>query len=239
MMASEDWSRFEHVAPAAICSVIAVDWLCDDAICTRLFAFHQRFPLHPVVLVTRKDADNVRHLKGLHVQEVVWPSEVAQTLWPAVRRACARDLLHRLAAAFVKAERLSVELRQALVSACWSEPPVRSVTVLAQMVGCDRRTLWRHWRDAAGRMSPLRLEDVVHWLLLLRAAGRKGPNRGWAVVARELNMHEHTLARSARRLAGCTLSDLSAAGLPALTTTFVQQVIHPLTGTSEWNDMGQ
>lgn len=236
-IATRDWVTFRRATTDAECSVVAIEWLHDHLKFTRLLAFNTRCPLHPIVLITRKDADNARHLKDLSVEEVVWPGEVQRGLWPAVQRARVRNTLRTLAHLFFKAEHLSPDLRQALAHACWSENPIPSITMLAHVVRCDRRTLWRHWSQGTDSAPALRLEDVLRWLLLLRAAGRKTPDRSWSAVAGDLNVHEHTIARLARRLAGRSLSELSATDVPALAARFRRQVLDPPTGDGG-NDLG-
>lgn len=231
VLATDRWESFERAVPFAECSVVSVDCvLGDDAACTRLSSLRSRLPLHPVVLVTRRDADNVRCLVHVPVDEIVWPSEVARGLQSAVQRARTRGLLRRYAAAFTAMEHLPPDLRQALAQACQCEVPVRSVGALARMAGRDRSTMWRHWREAIDGGVAVRLEDALHWLVLLRAVCRKTPDRAWVAVARDLGVHEHTLARSARRLAGRSLCDLGASSLPALSATFATKVLRPLSG---------
>jgi transposase-like protein len=105
----------------------------------------------------------------------------------------------RLAAAVRRDPRLEPRLRGALLLACGATRPFRSVCRLASAAGCDRRTLWRDWRHALGDASPLRLEDVLHWLILARAMEIKTPRRTWTAVAEEVAVHPQTLARFARQ----------------------------------------
>lgn len=115
-----------------------------------------------------------------------------------------------LAAEIRRSEHLPARLRQALALACDSERPICTVGKLATMAGCDRRTLWNQWRNTVGREAPVRLEDFLHWQLLLRAMTIKEPAMAWADVADRLGVHPHTVARLARQLAGRTLRELSA-----------------------------
>lgn len=226
-MATDDWCRFQGALPTAACSVIWMDWLDDVLALRRLADLKARRPLQPVVLVTRRDADNVRHLAGIQLDGIVWPEEVRDVLWPTVGMACARAPLRRLAAAFESAGHLPRPFRQLLACACRDESR-RSVADLACALGCDRRTLWRHWHEAGQAVAALRLEDFLHWLLLLDAAGRKVPSRGWSAIAAELDVHEHTLARLAKRLGGVTLHELGVVGQQTLMRPFIRQVVRPL-----------
>ena len=107
----------------------------------------------------------------------------------------------RLAAAIRLDPRLPQRLRAALLLACNAAQPFRSVCRLAAAAGCDRRTLWRDWRHAMGGASPVRLEDVLHWVILARALEAKSPRRTWIEVAAEVAVHPQTLARFARQFA--------------------------------------
>ncbi len=97
---------------------------------------------------------------------------------------------------------------------------------LAKSLGCDRTTLWYHWRTVG--TSELRLEDVIDWFLLLHASGLKTHNRSWENIAHELAVHPHTLGRMADRLVGVPLRVLEAAGQPALLDLFANRVVRRL-----------
>jgi AcrR family transcriptional regulator len=112
------------------------------------------------------------------------------------------------------------------------EPPFRSVSELAEALGCNRRTLWRHWRLAIGAGVILRLEDVLDWILLLHAAGHKSLGRSWSQVASELQVHPHTLARAAARLARRSLRALTAVSQLTLAGEFDAQLVTPLLALS-------
>jgi hypothetical protein len=234
IVATDDWLAFTRAARAAACLVVVVRWLHEWPDAWRVGFGTGQAAARPLVVVTTKDADNARLLSHLHADEVVWLGEIERALWQAVRAAESRQLLHRVADAFERSRRLPPVLRLALTHGCRSEQPVRSVAELARAAGRDRRTLWRAWQDAAGAHAtsapPLRLHDVVHWLLILRAASRKTSRESWASVARGLGVHEHTLARAAAALVGTSLRQLSVDGEPVVARSFERQVIVPLLG---------
>jgi hypothetical protein len=74
----------------------------------------------------------------------------------------------------------------------------------------------------------MRLQDFLHWLLLLRAAGAKTPDRSWAEVAEDLGVHPQTLSRLSRHLAGAPLSEVAAGGQAAIAERFKATVLDPL-----------
>jgi AraC-like DNA-binding protein len=132
-------------------------------------------------------------------------------------------------AALRRAAHLPPRLREALLLACDERRSIRTVEKLAAAAGCDRRTLWTHWKNAVnGRGAELRLQDFLHWVILLRAAHRKRPSLAWADVADELGIHPHTLSRLARQLTGAPLRDLAAGGHTSLAVRFEAEVLAAL-----------
>lgn len=210
VVAVENWGQLVRAIPAAQCSVIHVDHLESDTSLPRLSALKDRHPEHPVVLVTRWEVENARHLKDVSVEEVIWLLEVEQGLRPAIERACAREpnYVHCLALLFEQAENLPAGLREALGHACRSERPIHSVNALAASVKLNRRSLWHQWNRSVDPSAGLRMQDFLHWILLLRALGRKTPDRSWAAVAEWLEISPQTLWRYARDLTGRTLPAL-------------------------------
>jgi hypothetical protein len=138
------------------------------------------------------------------------------------------DVVHALSLALSGSAHLPARLRDALVIACDDRRSIRTVARLASAAGCDRRTLWTHWKQSVGARSRLRLQDFLHWLLLLRAARFKRDDDAWADVAVEIGVHPHTLGRLARQLTGRTLRDLSEVGPAVLARRFEAEVVPQL-----------
>jgi hypothetical protein len=130
-----------------------------------------------------------------------------------------------IVAALRQSPHLPPRLGEALALACDEQRGIRTVDRLAAAAGCDRRTLWTHWRQALGLDAELRLQDFVHWLLVLRATHRKAAGVSWAGAAHEVGIHPHTLSRLARQLTGCSLRDLEAEGHAALALRFEAEVL--------------
>lgn len=214
------WEDLEGAHPGTTCAVVVLSWLNDDMGERRLRSLKERYPLRPIVLVTSKDADNARAIRSAGVEEVVWLSEIESGLWPAVRNAKSSGFLQHLMRVVDRALLHYPPLHRAIKYACRPERPVRSLGQLAAASGCDRRTLWRHWHDAVAAQAELRLEDVLDWLLLLYAVGRKEPTRSWSSVAAELQIHPHTLGRMAARLANRPLRALAPTDQLPLTLQF-------------------
>lgn len=228
VVAADQWRAFERAAGLAACCVVVLPSLRDTHAIDQLIALRDRLPLLPLVLVTEKDAENLRLLRHLEVEEIVWTHEAPRELAAAVGRARGSSLLRQMAAAIDRAEQIPPKLRQALAFALRSERPIPSVIELAAAVGCDRRTIWRYWREAFGPDHPLLPGHFLDWLLLLRAASLKAPGRKWTAVAQELGIHEHTIARLAKRLAGLSLRELASGGQPLVARLFARRVLSPL-----------
>ncbi|HZG41597.1 MAG TPA: hypothetical protein VEY93_01460 [Longimicrobium sp.] len=221
------WPAYERLAVVAECSVVCVPWLATDHDAFQLAAFKVRFPLHPVILVTRGDIGNARHVATLGVEQVVWLEEVESELHSAVGRTCMLTHARTLSTALRRAEHLSPCLREALSLTLDSPRALPTVSAVARAAACDRRTLWTQWR-ATPAATELRLQDFLGWVLLLRAVSAKTPGRSWADVAEDqLGVHPHTLGRLAQRLVGATLREL--AGRQSLVASrFEECVLGPL-----------
>ena len=239
---ADDWETFEDTAVCSSCSVAVIPWLAGDPALTHLVLFRTLHPLHPVVLVTRGDIENARDLKALVVDEVVWTQEIDRELADAVGRTCVLNQARRMATAVRACPVLPTKLREALATACESERPIRTVHKLAAAVGCDRRTLWTQWKQVTERAgADLRLQDFLHWLVLLRATGRKSASRSWSAVAQEVGVHPDTLGRLAQQLTGCPLRDLSAGGQGTVASRFEKNVLSCLAegGSDKLAEIGQ
>jgi AraC-like DNA-binding protein len=227
---AESWDEVHRHARPQGCSVIVAEWLPNTHAHERLTQFRNDFPSHPLVVVTHEDAENARSLAELRVSEVLWIREIEERLGPAVSRARAVTALAALTAAFESAHRLPPRLRSALRDACTSSRPPRSLSRLAANAGCHRSTLWVEWRQAVGDRNAcpdLRLEDLLDWLILISAVHRKAPGVKWTAVAHDMGVHEHTLARQARRLTGLTLREVERVGTLPLLARF-SELVRPL-----------
>jgi hypothetical protein len=126
-----------------------------------------------------------------------------------------------------RAAHMPARLREALALAA-DDAQIRTVERLATAVRCDRRTLWAHWRKTFGRSHELRLQDFLHWLLLLRALRHKRAGTAWTRIADDVGVHPHTLSRLARQLTGQPLRSLAEQGHPAVLRHFETNVLPPL-----------
>lgn len=222
--AASDWAQFERAAATADCAVVVLTPAAAEAGARRLAALRVRHPSLRV-LVVAPELPGLNGARAEMADEVIPPSEMARELPAALGRACILSRTRKLPQAVREAGHVPARLRQALATASNGGAPVRTVEKLAVLAGCDRRTLWNQWRHAFGEGEGLRLQDYLHWLLLLRATARKTPDRSWGDVADEIGVHPHTLGRLARQLAGRSLRDLAAGGQTALAERFDETVL--------------
>lgn len=225
----QDWRFYERARALASCSVVLIDRLHVDPLFERLAA-RQGGAVHPTILVTDKDPENLRLIRSLTLEEVLWVEEVEHALVPAIRRACSAGHLQQVAQTIGGAAQLPRRLRTALVHACRSPACVRSVNDLAAAVKCDRSTLCRQWQRGRSPGTELRLEDFLDWLTILRAVGRRPPGRKWSAVAEELGVQERTLGRMARRLLGSGLRELDVDGYAGVAARFEESALRRVVG---------
>lgn len=230
---AEIWSLFTGTVAVSTCAVVMVDWLAGNPAVERLQALRMQYPHKPVVLVTRKDADNVRLLRRVQIEEVVWTEEIEHTLAATIDSTQHAARFTEIVAAIESAEHLPKRLRHALVHVFRSPTAALTVAELGAAVGCDRRTLWRLWTNSVGADSDLRLQDVVDWNLLLHAAVIRQQTTSWVGVAGRLSVHDHTLARTARRLADMTLRQLADIGTVGMLELFRERFLSRLLAASE------
>jgi AraC-like DNA-binding protein len=225
----EDWADFVARAPGADCLTVGSDRVSEEPGVPALAALREQCPAHPILVVTRRDAEEVRCLLRVPVDAVLWVDEVRTAFWAEVARVRSRRLLAYVSELFDRADGLPMTLRAAMVALMRSAQPVRTVDELARHVGCHRCTLAGAWRAAVGDASPLRIEDMLRWTLL-HAVRRKRRGLKWDAVAAELGVHRRTLARASVQLAGVPLRGPDGTLRRVVLERFVAnvlQLLHP------------
>jgi hypothetical protein len=181
-----------------------------------LLRFRQQYPSHPVVLVTAKDAEVVRTLAPIAIDEIVWHGDIEQQLAAAVRRAWDGTFFEQLARDILASTDFDPSFCSGLARAVIHRTPLRRVEQLASIIGCDRTTIWRHRRQAPDAAGKVRVEDLIGWIILMRAAQRRGAEGAWHFAAAAVGVHPRRLGRLARRLAHLSLSEIEYVGFNAL-----------------------
>jgi AraC-like DNA-binding protein len=222
------WHTFQRSAATTESLVAVLPGPVSGDDIEALASLQRRLPYHPLVLAVDRDPENLRRLSPLRVAEMIWTEEVDRQLWPTLRRARTGAALRRLARQLEDADWIPARLRQALAAACRATSPVRTMPELAALVGRDRRTIWRLWQSTFGPESPLRLQDFLDWILLVHAAAHRSTGLRWSTVAQELRVHEHTIARIARRLAGINLRQVGDGGPGEVIRRFELRAVRPL-----------
>lgn len=198
----------------------------------------------PVVVVSASAgiADNLVAFGAEWVRQRMLERDLVE----ALSRARATSALAAISRTIDTNSTIPAKLRRALVYATIPHASIQSfgtsrlgsVERLARYVECDRSTLTAQWRSAWSRafaesapesVDPdLRLEDFVHWPLLIRAVVRKTGRQSWARIATRFGMHEDTLRRASKRLTGRSLAQLAGDGPLSLCGEFFDRVIEPL-----------
>jgi hypothetical protein len=219
------WEAFYAIAPTADCSVVAVQPADATVAYGRLLTFMVEYPFAPVVVVADRGIPPQLRL----MCEVIRPPLKRRRIWPAIQRASTRSLLAEAAVRAEESQHHPAILRTAVAAACRSDPPLHSVAVLADIVGCHRRTLWRHWHETSPAGAATSLLDLLDWILMLRLCLiRPGPSP-WDMVAARVGVHRQTLARIARRTTALPLRELTPDIAPRIRRAFRQTILDPFT----------
>lgn len=221
IVSRRQWRRFVRITPRSDCSIALIPQLRVDRVIGRLAAFRHRYPTQPLVLATKRDARNLRQIRRLRVDEIVWWQELGGHLPEAVRKAKSTSFLWQQAARFQDTEELPSELRQALTLACRTEQPIRGVGALAEAVGCDRRTLWRQWRQVT---SSADIKELLGWFQLIQGVAAKTQGKTQQAVARELGISLRSLGPIAKRLADVPFGELASQGTEAAVRRFREEM---------------
>lgn len=201
------WQAVSAHLARARCIVVGDQTPRTSAMPARARALRQSLVSTPILIITTPTAENVRAFVACGVTDILWLDDTPNTLQAAVGAAVRRQPLEALGAQLHAAAHLPLYLRNTLAYLCRAPMHIRTVHELCEAAGCHRSTLWAQW-CAIGGNALLRVQDLVDWVLLLRACSRHVSGASWNAVAVEIGVHEHTIARIALRLMHCSLRDL-------------------------------
>jgi hypothetical protein len=184
-------------------------------------------PLTPLALITDLSTANFKSLNGMpEFDQVLLSSELHEV--PAVlQRIACRGLLLKAAALIESLDGWPPDLAATLARACRRREPVRTVTKLAiDVLGDDRRTLWKRWcACAAVGTSP---HAFIDWLLVAHAVIDWYPGETNRDLASRLGVHLDTLVGAVRRRFGeLPLADVAAGGEEGLLTNLKGMLTPP------------
>lgn len=218
------WQAFLVLADAAECCIVAVPKHPPAGLLDNLRQFRHARPGAALVLV----AEGPLPFGANEWGDIVRPPLRAARLWPAIQASMTRALLTRATMDFERAPLSSRTLRRALVTLCRATTPIRSVTELARAIGYHRRTLWYHWRRSGIWRGASTLEEVIDWVLLLRAAVCACQPIARAAIPTTLGVHRYTLRRILEQNAGLRIRDLSPDACPRIRDLFQSAILDPL-----------
>lgn len=161
----------------------------------------------PIVLCTNAVRSTLVELTGVVDQVVVRPlslPEITHAIAAATRARWLRGFARRVEAA----DRMEAGLKELILPSILPAVPYTFVGRLCRDLGISPDTARRRWRAHWSGSPPLRLEDFLAWIALLRAHAAKPPGTSWKRAAGCLGVSRRRLRRWVRRYLGCP--DLSA-----------------------------
>lgn len=203
------WDAFLRAVSGADCAVIAFPTLGVQSRVVRLVALCRQYPHLPVVLITRRDADQLKRVSHLRIESVVWVSELEGSLTGAVQEARSATVFAQLSEEIASRADLPLAFRKILVAACHGKGTINSVNQLAKLMNRDRKTIWYHWRKATEDRETIHLKEFLDWLRVVRARELAVTGHYGAVIGNQLNTSARSLQRQIRRLTGLSLSELA------------------------------
>ncbi|MEP6690060.1 MAG: hypothetical protein ABJD07_02825 [Gemmatimonadaceae bacterium] len=205
---------FSLATPAADCAVVSGPSPSVRAFAEAVSALRDASRELPIVIVPTDDATepdaaetgDASAARWCRVLPLAWNCSDDTLLWAAIQGSATLAALRVFDASLRAATHLRPPLRDALLLASGGLEPVVSVGELAAALQTRRRVLWRGWRSTEA-LAGVRLDDVIDWLLVLRAGVAHARGVSWTGVAETLGVDRHTLARAHRRLVGLPLAD--------------------------------
>lgn len=171
--------------------------------------FRRRYPGVPTVLATRMSVDNLIHLRGLIVSDVV---NIAEPWHKIVSRVAVNATgidLSGFADIIRSAPSLDPILRHTLAAAFELWPRTSTGRGLARRVGVPISTLRRHY-DAVRRGTGIRLTDLLHAIQLADVATARGRGGGLLTACRGAGIDKRTAAAAVARLDGYDFDTITA-----------------------------
>lgn len=235
---TSDWGEFRRRIRRARVLLVHLSDALVHAIGGDLRVIARQYPLRPLILIIDRNPDTLRRLVLLNIPvgDIVWTDRIDADLGDAIARAKRGGVLGTIAALIEDANIRPRSLRRALAAAIRSAPPPRRVSDLATLAHCDRTALWRQWRRAVAGRSRISPTDFIGWVLLIQAVALRHDRDSWTDVAADLGVHEHTLARLAKRHCGLTLRQCDVFHYDELASRFKRAVLYPMLGAQAHRD---
>jgi hypothetical protein len=196
--------------------LIAAPHLTDEGVVAALKHIAVHCASSRLVLVTSGDTQNLRALKDIVVDDVIYLTEISARAGPALAFAGRASMLHRLAARIECLRELDADVRRLLVAALSADPPFKLVSEAARAAFLSQATAARRWRSTFGGTPVLSLRRCLAVIRVLWLVGRARGHRGFTRHAIRAGVHVRTLERQAKRVAGRTLRQLATLETRAL-----------------------
>lgn len=218
----QDWTMISG------CWVVTVEWLerGRDFLLLRSLKAYQP-PYHPTVLITQRDPANLRHLKDVTVEEVVWIDAIEEELPDACERLAAAEFRARLGDMIRQADSITPLLKTAIIHVLFVILPVTSVARLAANVGVDVERLRGSW---PGSSTDDPFGKFLAATLLLRAVELRLGGRDWDETALLLDIPSSDLAGAFRRFLGCDQDVAVGLGVLEVARRTLDPLLRPLFG---------
>lgn len=227
VVASGSWSIVGSAIPRATCLLVTLDERSAEEDVLRVRMFRRSMPHLPLVLVLDPHVP-ITMVALVEADEALFSHDIPARLPATIERMLAFEpqAFHRIATTVVESGNAPSLIRAAVRLACESRKSIR-VQQLTVLLGCSRASLAKAWREFRG-LGSLRFEDLLAWLVLIRAVARKGDQLSWTESADSVGVSLATLERYARRLTSRSLGILALEGPQALCERFVCEILAPM-----------
>lgn len=206
----ESWKGFLEEAAGRSCPVGITGSTRLSRFVSRWQAWLRIRPDRPPILAAPQRAKLARRLAkaGVRVAEIAWTEELEASLPDAVRS-------YRADPEWVSTLGNTLEdtvphpLKEALLHALRTRPPITSVARLARKVDQHPATLRYHWRKVHLAEEDMTLKGFLDWIITLRTLTRRESFDSWNSVADWADLSPRTLRRVFKRRTGRAPSTFS------------------------------
>lgn len=173
------WADVPSMARETDCLIVCVE-RCTQTQLDDLQTIARRKQRPSIVIVTERCPENVRLLSVVQADAVIWFEEVETELVPTVMGLLHTTVFDDLAKEFAAFPDVNTKTVKAIRTALSAPQPYREVNDLARELRCDRRTVWRDWKNA---QLPHSMQELLDWIVLLRALSAKHAGLPWKRVS--------------------------------------------------------
>lgn len=202
----ERWESFRSNAIDHSAFIIVDEVASKRQKISRMRKFRSEVPFKPVILLTAWEETNVASIARIGFDEVIWLHRIEDRLQPVLRDIRTLGILGDVLS-WIRSSEQSPVLNHALEVLLTGESSILSVEDLARRAGRSARTIQRHWATSRFK-DGMRLKELIDWVLLLKAHGRKTQAVTWQSVEQDLGLSSGRLRRITLRLTNQTPDEL-------------------------------